>query len=441
MFLPNLSEYGYTAASAETNPSEAPVKLLFTPMFSTLEFTVSAGPDAQVDVTGFRLTSGEGSKQVIAGDFNAVLAPNADLDVDIDYTNTSGEIRVSLGDHRKVRLEKGKTLTISVVTLPVKLSHLTATFTVAIRGHRVTEYTVSKPGGNNVLLPGVFTVGDKKVRFSKGNLQAVLENGVITKWQFAEHQWETACDISSLTNETGIIDLFRPSTTAPLNRWGTPIGFAEAIDPSWEQTDHMFQSEPAVQFFNDHYIGTVIPQWMNPDFVSEYGGGWEIFGGPYTSGSDNSSFYDCLMTFINTEYAQHGFFTNYYEPHCTPASIGSVNGVTLLPEDFVTPEGVSVEWPDTIVYYSGGSGVYSFEPNCTNTYTQAQWEQMEAAGAVFLPVGKYGVFTSGESVLGTSYPYLPSTTNTYQHYIGPNFLAGEPSIDGIGMIRLIQVVE
>lgn len=187
VFLPNLSEYGYMAASAETNPSDAPVKLLFTPMFTTLEFIVSAGPDTEVDVTGFRLTSGEGSKQVIAGDFHAVLSPNADFDVDIDYTNTSEEIRVSLGEHRKVRLAEGKTMTISVVTLPVHLSHLTAIFTVngkdvqiplvdsegqylvfpagekarisalgalepeaqplgftvAIRGHKVTEYTLS----------------------------------------------------------------------------------------------------------------------------------------------------------------------------------------------------------------------------------------------------------------------------------------------------------
>lgn len=189
VFLPNLSEYGYMAASAETNPSEAPVKLLFNPMFTTLEFIVSAGPDTQVDVTGFHLTSGNGSKQVIAGDFSAVLSPNADAEISIDYTDTSGEIQVSLGDHRKVRLAEGKTLTISVVTLPVPLSHLTAIFTVngkdvqiplvdseghylnfpagekarisalgvlepdappvgftvTVRGQRVTEYTVSKP--------------------------------------------------------------------------------------------------------------------------------------------------------------------------------------------------------------------------------------------------------------------------------------------------------
>ncbi|MCR4863861.1 MAG: fimbrillin family protein [Bacteroidales bacterium] len=475
VFLPNLSEYGYMAASAETNPSEAPVKLLFTPMFSTLEFTVSAGPDAQVDVTGFRLTSGEGSKQVLAGDFNAVLAPNADLDVDIDYTNTSGEIRVSLGDHRKVRLEKGKTMTISVVTLPVNLSHLTAiftvnskdvqiplvdsdgnylcfpagekarinalgvlepeaqpaTFTVAIRGHRVTEYTVSKPGGNNVLLPGVFTVGDKKVRFSKGNLQAVLENGVITKWQFAQHQWETGRDVWSLTNETGTVGLFLNSTTAPLNRWGTHSLDFSVIEGGIDGAYATITPE-AEQLSNNYYIGNAAPQFENTDFAQTFGSGW------------NFANYDALLaTYDRREYHVHGHYTDYYIPHCTPAKVEDINGVIAFPEDYVQPAAIPVFLPDIITYDSGGSGLTGTSVIKVNEYDSSQWSQMERAGAVFLPAGNYNL----EPVDITLHSILSHNSGSTRHFVivsdgktlGYTISAHGTTLPGI--IRFVQVVE
>ena len=468
VFLPNLSEYGYMAASAETNPSEAPVKLLFTPMFSTLEFTVSAGPDAQVDVTGFRLTSGEGSKQVIAGDFNAVLAPNADLDVDIDYTNTSGEIRVSLGDHRKVRLEKGKTMTISVVTLPVNLSHLTAiftvngkdvqiplvdsdgnylcfpagekarinalgvlepeaqpaTFTVAIRGHRVTEYTVSKPGGNNVLLPGVFTVGDKKVRFSKGNLQAVLNNGVITKWQFAEHQWETASNIEEISNGSGVIGQFLASTTAPLNNWGIH-------DVFW---NHIIMGDIDLQYLNDYVRGSVIPQWTNSDFVSEYGSGWTVLNDNENNYSD---YFALMMTEISRDPIPHGGYSITYSLNCTPALVEGVVGLAVFPEGYVQPEGIPLEITETITGNSYGWPAI-IPGNNNNDYSSVQWAQMEAAGAVFLPVGYY----NGGRQSPISSPTAGGQHQTALRYEGRSISIQTGGLsEGYGMIRLVQVVE
>ena len=479
VFLPNLSEYGYMAASAETNPSEAPVKLLFTPMFSTLEFTVSAGPDAQVDVTGFRLTSGEGSKQVIAGDFNAVLAPNADLDVDIDYTNTSGEIRVSLGDHRKVRLEKGKTMTISVVTLPVNLSHLTAiftvngkdvqiplvdsdgnylhfpagekarinalgvlepeaqpaTFTVAIRGHRVTEYTVSKPGGNNVLLPGVFTVGDKKVRFSKGNLQAVLNNGVITKWQFAEHQWETANSIDDIENETGILDKFALSTTAPLNRWGTH-------EPFWKHMLNNGEADP--QFINDHYVGSIIPQWTNPDFVAEYGNGWTVLD---EEGYLSNEFLDLLMTFDWREDLPRGAYINHYNLNCAPTLLEGVFGLAVFPDGYIQPDGIPFEPLGTLSYSSSVGGYYIYTNNA-NVYSASQWTRMEQAGAVFLPTGSYNTNrttpiqpTDYAGTMGQGLNVLYYQENALNPSYNSIDYMTQNSHGGYGMIRLIQVVE
>ena len=68
-------------------------------------------------------------------------------------------------------------------------------------------------------------------------------------------------------------------------------------------------------------------------------------------------------------------------------SVNEVNGVILLPDNWVLPEGASFVAsttqglePFSYYYYNnGGNNFYD------NTYTTAQWAVMETAGAVFLP--------------------------------------------------------
>ena len=320
VFVPVLSDYGYMYASAQAKPEDGSVNLIFNPLFNTFEFIVSPGNEKDALVSAFRLEVQDGSKLTLAGGFQAALSPDADPRVEIDYSNATGTVKLQFGDHRSIRVPKGTTLTFSVVTYPVTMSHLTAVFTVDgkdialpladkngkffsfpagekariralgalgpeaqaagitvdLSGQNVNDYDVSTPGEAGVvgLLPGVFTIGDKKVRFSKGNLQAVLENGVITKWQFAENQWETAGDAWSLTNDTGIVGRFLNSTTAPLNRWGTHTLDFHTIEAGIDGA-YMTITPEAEQLSNDYYIGSALQLYDNPDFASTYGSGWE----------------------------------------------------------------------------------------------------------------------------------------------------------------------
>ena len=223
-------------------------------------------------------------------------------------------------------------------------------------------------------LPGIFTVNGRHFQFSKGNLQAVLNNGVITRWKFADHQWEVTGDVTSLVNETGTVDEFYLATSAPLSRWGIHIG---ADDMMWQLQDQLNGPEdfPYDQYIADYYSGEITPQWENPDFVAEYGEGW-IPLEPLFSG--------ILMTFNYHETGSHGYFEDHYTPHCAPATVEGTPGIVLIPDGYVQPSGIDLNFPGDIVYQSS-VGVYHNLDSVTNTYTASQWTAMEQAGAVFLP--------------------------------------------------------
>ena len=130
VFVPVLSEYGYMYAIAQATPEDGSVKLPFNPLFNTFEFIVSPGDKTDALVTGFRLEVQNGSKQTLAGDFQTTLSPIIEPNVDIDYTNATGVVKLQFGDHRSIKVPKGTTLTFSVITYPVAMGHLTAVFTV-----------------------------------------------------------------------------------------------------------------------------------------------------------------------------------------------------------------------------------------------------------------------------------------------------------------------
>lgn len=115
----------YMAAAAEAIRSEQPVDLKFIPLYTTLEFSVSAG-ESDVVVSGFRLVSEGGA---LAGGFQAALSAQGDPSVTIG-PSTSSEITVSLGSDGSVAVNKGGTLIVTVIALPKDLTNLTAYFIV-----------------------------------------------------------------------------------------------------------------------------------------------------------------------------------------------------------------------------------------------------------------------------------------------------------------------
>ena len=310
------------------------------------------------------------------------------------------------------------------------------------RNRKVTMATVSLvwppvDPSEAVLLPGVFTdANGRKLRFAKGNLQAVLDHGVITNWQFAEHQWDAVGDISQLTDETGVVDRFVFSTTAPKNRWGIHLGFLDYLpvssdDPNWEEFMEQHYDEYHEAYMTNYQVGSYLPQWHNPDLVAEYGAGWELL-----------KLYDVAMKFDHEEPVPHNMPQPYYNANCTPASIAGIAGLVLFPDDYQQPEGIPLEKLGQISYNS--SGVYyatsGLSSSDANSYTLEQWAQMEAAGAVFLRNGVYkndydsydDSFFTRDPIASRHYDIRYEPYYIFSDYSGPEW----PD-----MIRLVKYVD
>ena len=496
-FGPALSEIGYMAAAAQAQPDAVSVNLAFKPLFTVFEFIVSAGETAEVTVTDFRLGVQEGSKVVLAGNFIANLSAQASPEIVVDYSNTSGDIKASFGD-TGVKLPKGETLSVSVIALPIDLSALIAYFTVdgkeiavplvkkdgspilfpagqkaritalgvlapetpptpptpadpvgitvEINGIPVTDYDISKPSNAVTLLPGVFTIGNKKVRFSKGNLQAVLENGAITKWQFAEHQWDVAKNASDFSGDTGVIDGFGVSTTAPKNRWGTHYWGVWNLPPEVANMD--MDADPDAydlalrQIADDYHVGKVTYQWENPDFTSEYGTGWTILS--------PDDVFELLLEYEESTYPPHSGEWKWYKAHFTSAKVEGVDGIVLFPDDFQKPADVDIV-PIEELLTDSVMGAFAYTA-ALNTYSAQKWAVLEEAGAVFLPISRY--FHTKPGVDAVAYDDTPSELHNeffFQSlsdcesgmvtYVDYGLYQTTVSAVRDGRIRLIQVVE
>ena len=178
----------------------------------------------------------------------------------------------------------------------------------------------------------VFSVSNSmKVRFSQGNLQYQASS---KRWRFAEHQW----DIIGNDNDNisgsydGWIDLFA---------WGT------GDDPTNVSTD-------ATEF-------TKFIDWGTSMFV-------------------NGSSDERWRTLTDEEWS-HLFFTRQdAEQLRSQATVCGVHGYVLLPDGCHIPNGVS--WTALSQDWF------------TNDYDANRWQQLEKAGAVFLPCGGYRYSTS-----------------------------------------------
>ena len=324
------------------------------------------------------------------------------------------------------------------------------------RNRKVTMSTISLvwppvDPAEAVLLPGIFTdANGRKLRFSKGNLQAVLDHGVITKWQFAEHQWDTVGDISKLTDETGVVDAYVHSTTAPKNRWGTHGSLETYIpwlndwnNPEWERLMEQYYDEYHNRYLEECQIGSYQPQWTNPDFVAEYGDGWTVL---------SADFYGVAMTFDYDENLGHGVTDKHYIPKCTAGLVNGKPGFIFIPDGFEQPEGITMERFETIIY-SGSDGSNHFVPTPQNEYTATQWAEMEKAGAVFIPVGDYklpypGLVIAGDEVFDEAYfsrePLLRTSTHvTYETDSAENHFCFNTYSDPEwpDMIRLVKYLD
>ena len=187
----------------------------------------------------------------------------------------------------------------------------------------------------NGALPGEFSVSaNKKVKFSKGNLQYVNST-----WQFAENQLDRSVDVHAGVDYFG---------------WGTgDAPLKNSMINSDYSTFHEWGANPIANGGNEANM------WRTPTKDE-----WVYL----FHGRTNAS-------------KLFGFGT-----------VNGVEGVIILPDNWVTPDGITFN-PNTMSWSSSSSGSGGYgggsDNFSKNYYNQATWNTMQAIGAVFLPATQY----------------------------------------------------
>ena len=260
----------------------------------------------------------------------------------------------------------------------------------SLRHNRMAEVSLTveqwdgyDPTLRDGVLPGAFSVSAmQQVHFSQGNLQYQASTGT---WRFAEHQYDYVGSANSNISSTysGWIDLFG---------WGT------GNNPTLAFTDYTYYST-FVDWGSNAIIngGNAVNQWRTL----------------------TQSEWDYLLNTRTNASSKIGI-----------GNIDGVGGLIILPDSWTQPSGCPQFNP-------GLASSYGDWPR--NSYTVAQWAQMESAGAVFLPAAGYRYGTNVNYV-GINGNYWSSTPNNehyaYSMYFGSSYLDAASSnsrVDGFSV--------
>ena len=218
--------------------------------------------------------------------------------------------------------------------------HDTVIKEVIVEVHDTIYQCPDEPADPNAPLAGVFSVAaDKQVKFSKGNLQCTI-NGTDTAWAFAAHQYDmlgTANVNGSVLANT--IDLFGWSgNTATTAKWGISLS-----------TDY-----------------------------NDYSGDFADWGQHIGDGSLWRTLTSDEWNYLRSTRANASNLMGVARINLDAEGTTYANGLILLPDSWTCPE--------DITFKSGFASTRSEQAYADyQTFTLAQWEKLEAAGAVFLP--------------------------------------------------------
>ena len=196
-------------------------------------------------------------------------------------------------------------------------------------------------------ISGEFSISaSKKVVFARGNLQYQASTGL---WRFAATQYESIGEGNSRISSSysGWIDLFGFATSG----WDNGNKYYHPYDyTSSGVNSNGYGYGPTDG--NGNYVINLVGKYANAD--------WGVFNS-ISNGGEQAGLWRCL-TNEEVEYLLS------LRPKATSlrylASVNGKKGLVILPDAWVTPEGL--------------------EPSSTS-YTAEQWNEMEKAGAVFLP--------------------------------------------------------
>ncbi len=289
---------------------------------------------------------------------------------------------------------------------------------------------------------GPFSVAEgRQVMFSPGNLQFNAAQGTHKcadgttqhgTWRFAEHQWDyvgdsingtvyivvgtdsTKCDNTKISETyNGWIDLFG---------WGTSGWNNTANDPYAVNYQPWSTSTSTLNTSNYYGYGPSTNQGDGNLTGSNSYFDWGVYN---QIGSDAPGTW---RTLTREEWVYLFHERVNAEKLFGLGSVNGVNGTIILPDDWVTPSGLSFT-PSTESGFTWSSSRYIGSNGFShNTYTESQWAQMEQRGAVFLPAagnrfgtsvydfGSNGGFWSASQISGFNAYYLYFNSSYLSQY-------------------------
>ena len=206
------------------------------------------------------------------------------------------------------------------------------------------------PDGDGAL-PGLFSVSaTQQVYFSQGNLQYQASTNT---WRFAEHQYDYVGTQTSDGfgyyggNVSGSDNRYISST---YSGWIDLFGWGTGSNPTLSPVD------------------------------GDYGAFVDWGCNPISNGGNTNNLW---RTLTKSEWDYLFNSRTDASSKCGTGNINGVGGLIILPDSWTLPSECSF-----------ASGFATINPNTHpdwthNSYTLAQWAQMEAAGAVFLPAAGY----------------------------------------------------
>ena len=256
----------------------------------------------------------------------------------------------------------------------------------------VEEWTFEAPVNPyslNGAMPGLFSVSaTQQVHFSQGNLQYQASTNT---WRFAEHQYDyvgtqTADGLGNYGGNVSGSD--NRSISSTYSGWIDLFGWGTS---GWNSGANCYQPWSTSTSYTHYYPGGSYTNGLTGAYA-EADWAWH---NAISNGGNAAHLWRTLTS------AEWNYLFNARTDASSKRGTGNINGVhglIILPDSWTLPSGCS---------FTSGFAL-SNDDWAHNSYTLAQWAQMEAAGAVFLPAAgdRYG---TNVSYVGYYGPYWSST--------------------------------
>lgn len=245
----------------------------------------------------------------------------------------------------------------------------------------------------NGRLSGLFSInsdGDQ-IYFSQGNLQYRASDNI---WRFALRQYDFVGTYNSYgTVFDGTVKSDNWRTSATYSGWIDLFGWGTS---GWDNGNLYYRPYDTEEAYtlapNDGYGPTTGSAYYDPVYslTGVYANAdWGVYN-PISNGGNRAGLWRTL-TYDEFRYIISG--RPGAASKCLPASVGGIPGLILLPDQWNAPAGIDMTY---------------------NDYNPLQWSQLEAAGAVFLPVS--GCVGNNRENPCEMHDALYWTSTNVQHY-------------------------